>query len=320
MTEISKVEMRILNAKAFFPVFIKPSPPVYMPEKILDVVSEINPFEPKNLKEFVGQENTKEVLQIIVDSANIEHRLIPNILLTGPYGHGKTTLAKIIARRHHKKIEITDGNLAATVIKPSKTKIYIVDEAHNIPPQVADSYNILIDAGELRIIACTTNPGNLSSAFRSRFRTLYLVNYTVEDITKIIKRAANRAKIKITNESVAILGKRSKCNPRNALNLLAFVQEVASLSSQKEQKIPKESVQVALSKLGIDGLGLNSLDRKYLSLLKIDIPVGLQYISSVLAQDVATIQNEIEPYLIQGGFVERTARGRILGNILRGKP
>jgi holliday junction DNA helicase RuvB len=292
------------------PIFFQPTPfvPYVAPSREIKE----NPFEPRTFSEFIGQENAKEVLKIIVDSANKEHRLIPNILLTGAYGHGKTTLAKLIAKRHHKKIDIVDGSIAGDIIKPSTSKIYIVDEAHNIPAQLMDSYNILMDSGNLRIIACTTNPGELSAPFRSRFRSLYLEGYTPLHITKIVKKAATRANLKINPKAASVLGNRSKCNPRNALTLLDFIREISSLKATSSSEVSVEDVDEALAKLGIDFLGLTNLDRKYLELLKYDRPTGLQYISSALSQDVLTIQTEIEPYLMQIGLVERTPRGRIL--------
>jgi len=268
-----------------------------------------NPFEPRNFNEFVGQIAAKEILKVIVDSANKEKRLIPSILLTGMYGHGKTTLAKLIARRHRKKIEIVDGSIAGIVITPSTEKVYIVDEAHNIPAQLADSYNILMDSGNLCIIACTTNPGALPAPFRSRFRTAYLETYTPNDITKIVRRAASRANINLTKASMSIIGERSKCNPRVALMLLDFIREISVL--ENKLVINTEATISALTKLGIDEKGLNALDRKYLDLLRYDKPMGLNYISSMLGLDIDTIQNEIEPYLIQASLVDRTQKGRL---------
>lgn len=280
-----------------------------IPEEREEVVS-ANPLEPQTLKEFVGQEKAKEILRIIVDSANKEKRLIPNILLTGAYGHGKTTLAKLIAKRHKKKLKIIDGSIAGSVIKPDPGKIYIVDEAHNIPAKITDSFNIMIDAGELRIVACTTNPGALPAPFRSRFRTIYLTEYQPLDIAKIIQRATNRLEVKIDKTAVDMIANRSKCNPRAALTILDFVREIGSLNSNPEITIIV--VLDALNKLGINEIGLTILDRKYLELLRTDRPVGLQYISSVLSVDSETIQEEIEPYLIRLGIIERTARGRVM--------
>ena len=289
-------------------------PPEEEPPIIIATKLESSPFEPRNFSEFIGQASVKEVLQIIVDSANKERRLIPNILLTGAYGHGKTTLAKLIIKRHRKKIRIVDGSIVETVIVPSTDVIYIVDEAHNIPSQVADTYNILIDSGNLRIIACTTNPGALPAAFRSRFRNIYISSYTVDNIKTIIQKAANRAKINLTPKAAGLLAARSKLNPRYGLTLLDFIREISILTATPNLPIIEQNILEGVRKLGIDSLGLTEIDRKYLSLLKANKPIGLQYIASVLAVDVNTIQEEIEPYLIQLGLIERTQRGRIIGD------
>jgi Holliday junction DNA helicase RuvB len=310
--KLQKVYEQIQLARTLTePIYFQPSAfiPYVEPSK---EEAKPNPFEPRTFSQFIGQETAKEVLTIIIDSANKEHRLIPNILLTGAYGHGKTTLAKLIAKRHHKKVDIIDGSIAGSIIKPATDKIYIVDEAHNIPAQLMDSYNILMDAGNLRIIACTTNPGELSAPFRSRFRSLYLEGYAPSHITKIVTKATNRSGLKIDTKAATKLGNRSKCNPRNALTLLDFIREIASLKQTSSSEISEEDVDTALNKLGIDYLGLTNLDRKYLELLRYDRPTGLQYISSALSQDVITIQTEIEPYLMQIGLVERTPRGRVL--------
>jgi Holliday junction DNA helicase RuvB len=254
----------------------------------------INPLEPQTFSEFVGQAQAKEVLKIIVDAANMEERLIPNVLLTGAFGHGKTTLAKLIAKRHHKKVSIIDGVSAASLVSPSPDRIYVIDEAHNIPAQVADSFNILIDASQLRIVACTTNPGALPSPFRSRFRTVYLQDYSVEDIELILQKA-------------------SKLNPRTALSLLEFVRE-STIVSKRRGPIDIDAVVKSLEKLEIDDQGLTSIDRRYLDLLSSVRPTGLQYLSSALSLDKDTIQEEIEPYLIRQNLIERTPKGRIRVN------
>jgi Holliday junction DNA helicase RuvB len=285
--------------------------PIYQEDEETDSTPvKENPFDPKTLNEFVGQAQAKEILKIIVDSANKEKRLIPNILLTGAYGHGKTTLAKLIAKRHKKKVEVIDGAVAASRVKPDKNKIYIIDEAHNIPAQITDSFNILIDAGKLRIIACTTNPGALPAPFRSRFRTIYLEEYQPRDIAKIVERATKRLNLTVDKSAIDIIANRSKCNPRNALNILDFVREIAVMSPT-EGNITVANVLDAMKKLGISDIGLTTVDRKYLELLQYDKPVGLNYISSTLSLDSDTVQEEIEPYLLRLGMIERTPRGRL---------
>jgi len=273
----------------------------------------VNPLEPQTFSEFVGQSQAKEVLKIIVDAANMEERLIPNVLLTGAFGHGKTTLAKLIAKRHHKKVSIIDGANAANLVSPSPDRIYIIDEAHNIPAQVTDSFNILIDSNQLRIIACTTNPGALPSPFRSRFRMVYLQEYSIENIALILQKASKRLGMTIQKPALEKISERSKLNPRMALSLLEFMRE-STVVSKKKGSIGIDSVDKSLAQLEIDDQGLTAVDRKYLELLSAVKPTGLQYLSSVLALDKDTIQEEIEPYLIRQNLVERTPKGRIKVN------
>lgn len=287
-------------------------PPPLNPE---DFIAALNPSEPQNFDEFVGQKVAKSILKIIVDSANKEHRLMPSVLLTGAYGHGKTALARLVIKRHGKRVQIVDGSSVASTVIPSTDTVYIVDEAHNIPAQLADTYNILMDAGQLRMVACTNKPGMLPAPFRSRFRTVYLGDYTKENIQAIIKNATKRAGAEISNEAAIILADRSKLNPRNALSLLDFIREIAVMDSTTGVIITEEAALVGTAQLNIDPLGLTEIDRKYLGLLKSDGgAIGLNYIASVLSLDTDTIQEEIEPYLIQLGLVERTPRGRIAGS------
>jgi Holliday junction DNA helicase RuvB len=290
--------------------WVPPPPPVTVPP---ETYAKANPFEPQNFDEFIGQKFAKEILKIIVDSANKEHRLIPSVLLTGAYGHGKTTLAKLVVQRHGKRVCIVDGSNVLTQVIPSKETIYIVDEAHNIPPQLADTYNILMDSNNLRMIACTNKPGMLPAPFRSRFRSVYLGDYTPENIKEIIQNAARRSETKLSEGAAVALAKRSKLNPRYGLNLLDFMREISVLEESSDDTIREKDVLVGVEKLNIDPLGLTELDRKYLSLLKPNGAIGLNYISSALSLDADTIQDEIEPYLIQLGLVERTPRGRVAG-------
>jgi holliday junction DNA helicase RuvB len=276
---------------------------------------EIKPFQPSvndptSFEEFIGQESSKEVLTFIIEASIKRNEPLPNILLTGKYGHGKTTLARLIAERVNKSIRIIDGALAETALaNPNSDTIYIVDEIHNITPVLADSLNILLDSKELHMIGCTTSPGKLSSPFRSRFRLIYLEDYTEGDIKKIVFNAASRSDVHISQETLDIVASRSQYNPRMALAVLDFLKEIATVEDLTE--ISKSRTLEALNSLKIDDRGLTEIDRRYLDVLRYDTPVGLRHIMSVLSLDSATIEEQIEPYLLKMGFIDRTARGRI---------
>jgi holliday junction DNA helicase RuvB len=288
-------------------------PPPFILTPTEDEPPTINPIEPQTFADFIGQAPVKEVLRIIIEAANRESRTVPNILLTGSYGHGKTTLAKLIAKQNNKSFKILDGASVGAELSLKKDTIYIIDEAHNIPAQVTDSFNILIDSNRLNIIACTTNPGSLSPPFRSRFRTIYLEPYIEKDIYNILRKASKRINFNITVSATKVIAERSKLNPRISLSVLEFVREIGVATKTKHPPKPiniKDAL-LALDKLGIDADGFNNLDRRYLEILSTDYPVGMQYITSLLSMDSATIQDEIEPYLLKRGIIQRTPKGRI---------
>ena len=266
--------------------------------------------DPPTFEDFIGQDSPKEVLIIIVEAALKRGEYIPNILLTGMFGHGKTTLAKLIATKLKVNTRLIDGVLSETLFKnPNPNMIYIIDEIHNIPPVVADSLNILLDSKQLHIIGCTTSPGKLSAPFRSRFRQMYLEEYTEIHIKQILSRASNRAKIDITDNSLNLLSSRAKLNPRNALTLLDFVKESAIV--KEIEQISEDLIHSSLKSLKVDDLGLTEIDRVYLNALNYTKPVGLRHISSVLSLDIVTIEEQVEPFLLKIGLIERTARGRL---------
>jgi len=266
--------------------------------------------DPRTFDEFVGQKPIKHVLKIIVDAAIKENRNIPNILLTGGFGHGKTTLSKLIVDRFKRSAIIIDGSYAESLLTPNDDAVYIVDEIHNMQPAISDSLNILLDSGKLHLIGCTTSPGKLQAPFRSRFRHLYINDYTENEIGEIVTNAAKRTNLNISEQVAITIAKRSKFNPRNALLILDFVREIVSVENLKT--VTQETVEKALDWLQIDKRGLTDLDRKYLETLKYLNPIGLKYISSILCLDTSTIEEQIEPFLVNSGFVERTPRGRML--------
>lgn len=266
-------------------------------------------FAPKNFSEYVGQEKAKAIASVMVGAAKKENRALPNTMIDGSYGLGKTSLAKVIAEEIGIKPKIID---AASLNKEVKltSKLTIVDEIHNLDASVADSLNILMDAGTIRIIGCTTNPGMLPAAFRSRFRTIHLDHYTVWNIRQIIDLACLRKGVPINGATLAEIAKRSRLNPRVALNHLSFIFDLMSVQNQYSPTV--KLAKSAFTMLDVDDNGYNARDYAYMRAFPSDgRPVGIKALEAVTGIDAKTIEAEIEPYLLQTGKIDRLPRGRI---------
>ncbi len=274
-------------------------------------ITKDDPFKPQSLEDYIGQEKAKKIVSVVVNAAIKEKRPLPNTLITGPYGQGKTSLARIMADTYERNIPLID---AASVNKTLITEgMYIVDEIHNLGADICDSLNIMLDNNKLHIIGCSTNAGALPAAFRSRFRQIYLEPYTKADIAKIISRVIKVKELTIQTKSLEDIANRSRLNPRTALNYLAYVFDIASLQSAR--KITQEIVEDAFEQLGVDKYGFLSRDYAYLKALpRNGRAVGLQYLSAVTSIDPQTIEMEVEPYLLQQGLIDRTPKGRKLVN------
>lgn len=280
---------------------------------LLDFRASINssysPFKPQTLEEYVGQEKAKRIVSIIVQAAIKDRRPLPNTMITGPYGQGKTSLARIMADSFDKKIQLID---ASSVNKnPLDNGTYIIDEIHNLESSVCDSFNILLDNNDLHIIGCSTDPGQLPAAFRSRFRQIFLENYTESNISTIIRNVLTKKGLSIEGRALKDIAKRSRMNPRVSLNYLAFILDILTLKNQ--QYITYQIVLDAFKELSVDKEGYSARDYAYLKALPADgRPVGLQYLSAITAIDEKTILSEVEPYLLQQGLIDRTSKGRKL--------
>jgi Holliday junction resolvasome RuvABC ATP-dependent DNA helicase subunit len=263
-------------------------------------------FAPRTLEEFIGQKHTVKLLNISLLAASNEQRNLPNILLTGAYGVGKTTLAKLVSDKSGKGYRLIDGN---SVNKQIPSGNVIIDEIHNVDSRVCDTLNTLLDDGKIRIIGCTSNPGELPAAFRSRFRVLTLERYSVRDLESIVKQICNRKGMFIAPNLTEKIASRSRSNARQVVNYLSTIFDL--LSSEGKTSISGSTIEDAFSLLGVDKKGYTRRDKEYIAALSTYRPVGLVTLSAIMGLDKETLQYEIEPYLLQTGVIDVTKQGRI---------
>ncbi len=294
---------------------------------------------PSNLADFVGQDEIKDALEVMITSAKMRNVSPDHILFSGPPGLGKTTLAAIIAHEMESRMESTSGPVLekpgdlASLLTPLKTgDILFIDEIHRISPVIEEilypamedfSIDVMIGVGptarsiqigleRFTLIGATTKTGLLGAPFRDRFGlVLRLSLYEPSDLKKIVIRSAGILKIPITEEGAIEIAGRSRGTPRIANRLLRRVYDYAIVKGSG--KIDIEIAEMALTSLGIDKLGLDYLDRKILTVIEKDFsggPVGLKTIAISVGEEPRTIEDVYEPYLIRIGFIKRTSKGR----------
>ena len=264
-------------------------------------------FSPQTFDDYIGQSGAKELAQIMTKAAHNERRPLPCIMVVGEYGLGKTSLARLLLKAAGLPERLYDGSSINTDFPEPGT--FIIDEIHNLEPKIADKLNIYIDNGDFHIIGCTNNAGELPSAFRSRFRTLQLESYSSNDLQKIARNVCERKGYSYTNDALELLSLRSRFNARQLIQYLQMVFDI--LSVKGAERVSVEVVNETLTKLGVDAKGLLPRDRKYLEALSTEQSRGLQYLSAMLGINEKTIEEEVEPYLLRMGFIDRTSRGRI---------
>jgi Holliday junction DNA helicase RuvB len=295
-------------------------------------------LRPQNFGEFIGQKQTAENLRVYVAAAKKRKEPLDHVLLSGPPGLGKTTLATIIANEINAQIKSTSGpvlerpgDLAGILTSLKDGDVLFIDEIHRMP-KIVEEYlysameeyqiNIVLDQGpsarslkiplsRFTLIGATTREGLLTSAFRSRFGILEkLIFYPSEDISAIIERSATILSIEIEPEAVELLSRRSRGTPRIANRLLARVRDVAQVKGKG--RVTKPLAELGLSMLGIDSEGLDATDRRILEVIVSSGggPVGLKTIAVSVGEEEDTIEDVYEPYLIQQGFLQKTLRGR----------
>ena len=296
-------------------------------------------LRPKTLKEYIGQEKAKQNLSIFIEAARRRTESLDHVLLHGPPGLGKTTLAGIIAQEMGVNIRITSGpaiekpgDLAALLTNLSENDILFVDEIHRLNRAVEEilypamedyaidiiigkgpsANSIRLDLPKFTLIGATTRAGSLSAPLRDRFGvTLRLELYTPEELREIVTRSAGILDVAIEPDGAMEIARRSRGTPRIANRMLRRVRDVAQVMA--DGVITKDVADKALLALEVDALGLDNVDRRMLRAIIENYgggPVGLDTLAATIGEESVTLEDVYEPYLMQLGFLTRTPRGR----------
>ena len=299
-----------------------------------------NTIRPESIDEYIGQEDVKENIRVFVEAAKMRNEPLDHVLLYGPPGLGKTTLAFIIAHELGTNIKTASGpsieksgDLAAILSSLEPGDVLFIDEIHRMPryieeilyPAMEDfsldiivgsegnSRNIKIDLPPFTLVGATTRAGDLSAPLRDRFGiTSKLQFYTVSELTDIIKRTARVLGVEIDNSAAIELAKRSRGTPRIANRLFKRVRDFALVKGNG--KVDLAITEEALERLKVDKMGLDNTDHELLLAIIEKFnggPVGVEALSSSIREEVTTIEDVYEPYLLQTGLLKRTSRGRI---------
>ncbi len=300
----------------------------------------ISSVRPTSFDEYIGQDDVKLQMSLFIDAAKSRKDVLDHCLIYGPPGLGKTTLANVIAKQMNAGLRQTagpvlerSGDLAAILTKLEPYDILFIDEIHRLNPVVEEilypaledfkldiligegvaAHSVQLDLPPFTLIGATTRAGMLTSPLRDRFGIVQrLAFYQCKDLQKIIERSASILDIQIEKKGAKEIAKRSRGTPRIANRLLRRVRDFAEVKGNSI--IDEKTAQEALNALKVDSAGLEQLDRDYLNLIinKFSAgPVGLDTLSTALGEERLTLEDMVEPFLLQQGFIMRTSRGRV---------
>ncbi len=312
-----------------------PQPPIEAEDEIL-----FQSLRAQDWPEFVGQETIKKSLRLAIQAAKQRSEALDHVLLFGPAGLGKTTLSHLIAKEMETNIKVTSGtalnkagDLAAILTNLKDGDVLFIDEIHRLPKVVEETMypamedfaldivlgkgpsarTVRLDLPHFTIVGATTRFGLLAGPFRDRFGLTHrLTYYQPEALAQIVAKAAEKLGVKIDQTSALEIARRSRGTPRITLKLLKRVRDYVQVNGSGQ--INDDKVQAALKMFAIDKMGLNETDRRLLNkLIKQHDggPIGLNTMAATLSEDTGTIEEVIEPYLLQIGFLKRTPQGRI---------